>query len=425
MSEFEDILITEQTVQYRENDWINLFDRYENINQDSEEYALQFDECLDFKESKEDRGPMSIVSDTDDDWDIEEYKDKVSVIAIKRREIFVEKGLFEKLSFYDHSQGHSMNWMQSNYSQSFLSPAGFGHASVSHHRQEMSVFHFANNVPNLNGPMQFSNYFNNALVMQQNQPAIFFNPLMKNHSLEAINGINQSNHNRDLDYRQRSYSTDSFRKNQSNSNLRAIEDVRVKQSVDKTNGTIRSNYNSSFDDSEENISKHNTKKTKRLYKTMKTKRIPEAMKKTLTEPIVISSSDDDSDSIANKNIYRKNQIIQGTKNDVIKNQTTSVRTKNIYQNNQIIQETKNDVTNNQTTRKAEKRKSSSDSDKTLTEDNIFQSRKNDNTSKYKGEIHFIIYLRSFRSSEVLTIAFPISSINRHTLSSFDLNLKIL
>lgn len=305
MSDYEDIIPTEEVIIEREDSWLKYFTKYGNLDDKANEATdISFEDILDYEEDKDDPEKMCTESkyDSDDENNkLNEKKDEILMVAVKRKKIFNEKGLYDKLNFFDQNQGHhSMNWMQSNFSQSF----GFGqHASVSLHRQEISVFHYSNN-----SQMSFSNYFNNTSVMQT--PHNFYNPLLRNNSLQSINVL-QPIDKRELDFRQRSFSTDSFRKNPKNSNLAAIEDVKVNGDLSSTG--VRNNLNcqrqihTSCDSSDiENRSqqRNRIKKTTKNYKSKKTN---EAIQK--PQQIFVLSSESDSELTVTKKDNGKKQNI--------------------------------------------------------------------------------------------------------------------
>lgn len=318
MSDYEDIIPSAEVIKERETEWLNFFVKFKQFNDESNDSSdLHYDDIFDYKEDKDNMEIMCEVSKDDSDDEnnnLNENKDKILAIAEKRKKIFNEMGFFEKLNFFDSNQGHqSMNWMQSNFSQSYLDSDGFGRTS--HHRQEISVFHFSNQ--NLNGQIPFSNYFNNSSVMQ-NQTPNFYNTLLRNNSLQSINGI-QPIDKRDLDFRQRSFSTDSFRKNDKTSNLRAIEGVNCRGSENKENRPREihtySDSNDSFSSLNYSQQRNRIKKTKKKYKTNKTRESPKEILKS-EEIIFLISSESDSDLIANKKVNGKKTIIHKSDVDV-------------------------------------------------------------------------------------------------------------
>lgn len=316
MSDYEDIIPTEEVILERENNWLNCFKKYENLNDIANDATdISFEDILDYEEDKYHSEEMCKEStdDSDDENNLNENKDKILAVAEKRKKIFNEKGLFKKLNFFDQSQGHhSMNWMQSNFSQSF----GFGHTAVSHHRQEISVFHYSNN-----SQMSFSNYFNNTSVMQTPN---FYNPLLRNNSLQSINAL-QPIDQRELDCRQRSFSTDSFRKNDKNFNLRSTEDVKVNYDLPSSGNRNKENcqrkIHTSCDSSgSDNRSQHNNR-IKKTTKNGKSKKLKESSIKAIEKlnDIFIISSESDSDLTVIKKNNGKKQNIHRSEINLAKN----------------------------------------------------------------------------------------------------------
>lgn len=314
MSDYEDIIPTEDVIVKRESDWLRCFEKYENlIDEANDTTDISFEDILDYEEDNHNPAEMCIESkdDSDDEKnDLNESKDKILVVAVKRIKMFNEMGLFEKLNFFDPNQGHhSMNWMQSNFSQSF----GYGHAAVSHHRQEISVFHFSNN-----SQMSLSSYFNNQSIVMQTPN--FCNPLLRNNSLQSINVL-QPIDQRELDCRQRSFSTDSFRKNDKNLNLRSIEDVRVNCDLPITGNRNKENFqrqmyiscDSSDNENRSNLS-NRIKKTTKTFISKKTKECHKAIKK--QNEICIISSESDSELTINEKSNGKKQNIHRSEKDL-------------------------------------------------------------------------------------------------------------
>lgn len=349
MSDFEKLLPTEEEIRARGNGWMKLLETYENNpDEANDEIDFRFDDILDYEEDDYDNdnaGPLCEESkyDSDDSQNdtLNENKDKIILFIEQKKKCFFEKGLFDTLNFFGQNQG--MNWMQqSNFSQSYVGSGNFGHTSVSHHLQNISVFTFSNN-----SQISFSNCSNNNLLMQP-PPSNFFNPMLRNNSLQSICEIPTISQPQ-LDFKQRSLSTNSFRNNYKNSNISAIEDV-IKCSSSRNKENVRKNVYSTSDSSSDSPQRNRVKKLKQYYKGNKTKVSPTTEYKTENFEI---SSESETEFI--------NETVKPLKPECIPVEPTIVR-------NKVL--------------------NSSDPDKTITEGDTHPSRRHYNKT---GKFRFFFY----------------------------------